>query len=254
MFKHLYAFCLSLALLVSGAAWATEEWDQIGYDMQFVREEEKLARDVYATLYDYFFSQGSTLSVFNNIAYSEQKHMDAMLKLLAKYGIPDSAEGGGQGDYPQSCRETNCLFNNVDLKALYPKLIKDGKDSSLAAFVVGAYIEELDISDLGDAIKNAEGYPEIQAVYENLLCGSGNHLRAFAKNIELLGYSYFEATDKYLASIRPKEGSEEYDDYMEAVEAILNGDMAHCGNGGGKGPKGPKGPQDPKSPKGPKGP
>lgn len=250
MFKRLCGFCLSLALLLSGVAGAAE-WSQVVDDMKFVREEEKLARDVYATLYDYFYSQDMTLGIFNNIAYSEQKHMDAMLKLLQKYGIPDSAVDGGQGEYPLSCREDGCQFNNADLGNLYTKLITDGKASALAAFLVGAYIEELDISDLGEAITHAEGYPNIQSVYEHLLCGSGNHLRAFARKIELeTGGEYVEETAEYLDEIRPDEGGAGYAEYMAALDAILNGDMERCGKGVGEGPKGPQGPKDPQGPKG----
>jgi hypothetical protein len=249
MYKRMSGCVMALALLFSGAAGAAD-WGQVVDDMKFMREEEKLARDVYATLYDYFYSQDTTLSVFNNIAYSEQKHMDAMLKLLKKYGIPDSAVEGGQGAYPLSCRDEECLFNNTDLVALYSILIGDGKASALDALLVGAYIEELDISDLGEAITRAEGYPNIQSVYEHLLCGSGNHLRAFARNIELTGVSYLEATADYLAAIRPDEDEAGYAEYMAALAAILTGDMEHCGKGIGEGPKGPQGPKKPQGPKG----
>ena len=56
--------------------------------MLFMREEEKLARDVYLTLYDAW-----RLAPFANISVSEQKHMNAMLLLLRKYGLPDPAAG-----------------------------------------------------------------------------------------------------------------------------------------------------------------
>ena len=52
----------------------------------FMREEEKLARDVYLELFDEW-----GLRVFENIAESEQKHMDAVLYLLGKYGLEDPA-------------------------------------------------------------------------------------------------------------------------------------------------------------------
>ncbi len=52
----------------------------------FMREEEKLARDVYLVLFDKW-----GLRVFENIAESEQRHMDAVLYLLGKYGLDDPA-------------------------------------------------------------------------------------------------------------------------------------------------------------------
>ncbi|MEB3765116.1 MAG: DUF2202 domain-containing protein, partial [Desulfurococcales archaeon] len=48
----------------------------------FMREEEKLARDVYLTLYDMY-----GLQIFQNIARSEQNHMDAVLTLIEKYNL-----------------------------------------------------------------------------------------------------------------------------------------------------------------------
>ena len=251
MYKRMSGCVMALALLFGGAAGAAD-WGQVVDDMKFMREEEKLARDVYATLYDYFYSQGTTLYLFDHIASSEQRHMDAMLNLLAKYGIPDTAVEGGQGEYPLSCRDEECLFNNSDLAKLYSRLIKDGmKKTPLDAFLVGAYIEELDISDLVEAITTAAGFPIIQSVYDNLLCGSGNHLRAFARNIELeTGDSYLDATEDYLAAIRPDEGEAGYAEYMAALDAILTADMEHCGKGIGQGPKGPQGPKKPQGPKG----
>ena len=254
MYKRMSGCVMALALLFGGAAGAVA--DQVVDDMKFMREEEKLARDVYATLYDHFYSQGTTLYVFDHIASSEQRHMDAMLNLLAKYGIPDSAVDGGQGVYPDSCpwdgKDTEaCQFNNDDLAKLYRRLIKDGEKSPLAAFLVGAYIEELDISDLFEAIATAADFQIIQSVYGNLLCGSGNHLRAFARNIELMtGLSYLEATEDYLAAIRPDEGKTGYAEYMAALDAILTGDMERCGKGIGQGPKGPQGPNKPQGRRG----
>lgn len=248
MVKRVNSICIALLLLLCGAAGAAD-WSLVVNDMRFMREEEKLARDVYATLYDYLSNQEVTLKIFDKIASSEQKHMNAMKKLLEKYGIPDSAVEGGQGIYPLSCRDAECLFNNTDLATLYTRLITDGKGDVLDAFLVGAYIEELDMTDLQEAIDNAAGYPDIQEVYENLLCGSANHLRAFARNIELTGTSYLDATEDYLADIRPTMDDPDYEAYMAALEAVLTDQMEICGKGDGKGPRGmgrgPKGPRGP---------
>ena len=60
--------------------------------LTFMREEEKLARDVYLTLDDAW-----DLQVFANIARSEQTHMDAIGTLLTRYGIADPAAGNERG-------------------------------------------------------------------------------------------------------------------------------------------------------------
>ena len=55
-------------------------------DLTFMREEEKLARDTYLTLYEVW-----DLAIFSNIASSEQTHKEALPTLLKKYNLPDPA-------------------------------------------------------------------------------------------------------------------------------------------------------------------
>jgi hypothetical protein len=241
MFKKLVMIGGALAILAVGAATAAE-WSLVQEDMKFMREEEKLARDVYATLYDYHLTKGLTLTVCDNIASSEQRHMEAMKQLLDNYGIEDSAVNGGQGTYPESCLGDACKFNNTDLAALYGKLVADGKVSGVGALLVGGLIEEVDMIDLAEAIATAEGYADIQGVYDNLLCGSQNHLRAFAHNIEsATGDSYIDASAAYVAEfkIRPEPESDEYAAYVASLNALLEAPMEHCGSGAARAPNSP---------------
>jgi hypothetical protein len=241
MFKKLGMIGGALAILAVGAATATD-WSLVQEDMRFMREEEKLARDVYATLYDYHLTKGLTLTVCDNIASSEQRHMEAMKQLLDNYSMADSAVDGGQGTYPESCLGDACKFNNTDLADLYVKLVADGKVTGVGALLVGGLIEEVDMIDLAEAIANAEGYADIQGVYDNLLCGSGNHLRAFAHNIELAtGDSYIDASADYVDDfgIRPDAGTEAYDAYVASLNAILVAPMEHCVSGAARAPNSP---------------
>lgn len=135
-------------------------------DLLFMREEEKLARDVYLTLYESW-----KLTVFSNIASSEQSHMDALLKLLRTYRLPDPAAGNEIGE-----------FSNPALQSLYNTLIAKGATSALDALQVGGIIEETDMHDLVEAIEHSDN-ADIDATYESLLCGSRNHLRAFAGSL-----------------------------------------------------------------------
>jgi hypothetical protein len=135
-------------------------------DLLYMREEEKLARDTYLTLYEVW-----NLNVFSNIASAEQKHMDALLKLLKKYNLPDPAANTAIGE-----------FTNSTLQNLYNTLIAMGKQSSLNALKVGGIIEETDMRDINAAIERSQK-EDIDLVYENLVCGSRNHLRGFAENI-----------------------------------------------------------------------
>lgn len=133
--------------------------------LQFMREEEKLARDVYQTLYDQWGTQ-----IFSNIAQSEQTHMDAIKILLDRYAIEDVA------------RSERGAFANTELQQLYTELTQRGKTSLTDAYQVGALIEDLDIKDLETYIA-ATDKEDIKIVYENLARGSRNHLRAFNRQI-----------------------------------------------------------------------
>ena len=127
-----------------------------------MREEEKLARDVYLTLYERW-----GLPIFRNIARSEQRHTDAVRNLLEMFGIPDPVTNDSVGH-----------FSNETFTRLYGELVERGNASLLAALRVGIDIEELDIDDLEHLLTQTEN-PYIIRVYNNLLRGSYNHLRAF---------------------------------------------------------------------------
>jgi hypothetical protein len=138
-------------------------------DLLFMREEEKLARDVYLTLYDLW-----QRPVFASIATSEQQHMDSILGLLNTYKLPDPSAGKLVGE-----------FVNAELQALYDALVARGRQSVLDALQVGGIIEETDIEDLTAAMDTAR-IRNLDNVYANLLNGSYNHLRAFASQISAL--------------------------------------------------------------------
>lgn len=142
-------------------------------DLEYMREEEKLARDVYRTLYGLW-----GLPVFDNISESEQVHTTSVEDMLEKYGLPDPVVDDSTG-----------VFVNPHLADLYQALITAGGLSSLKALYVGAAIEELDMVDLQHAI-DATDNADIRQLYENLMSGSRNHLRAYVDQIENLGIVY----------------------------------------------------------------
>jgi hypothetical protein len=132
-----------------------------------MREEEKLARDVYLTLYDRW-----GLPIFQNIASSEATHMEAVKTLIDRYNLEDPAAGQYVG-----------VFTNPTLQGLYDQLVEEGNRSLSSALRVGAAIEEIDILDLEERIAQTER-ADIKLVYENLMKGSRNHLRSFVSNLE----------------------------------------------------------------------
>jgi len=141
-------------------------------DLLFLREEEKLARDVYLFSYDKYAE-----TIFNSISQSEQQHMNSVLTLLNTYEIADpaSSERG--------------VFTNQDLQGLYNDLITQSDISLLEALRVGAIIEDLDLNDIHEDESNTTR-ADIINVYEKLSCGSRNHLRSYTSQLILNGESY----------------------------------------------------------------
>ncbi len=142
-------------------------------DMVFLREEEKMAHDVYATLGPQW-----PLTVFASIEESEQRHMDTVLLLLQAAGVADPAADRGIGE-----------FTNPELASLYAILVAQGSVSALEALVVGATIEDYDLADLATSAAAATD-PIVLGVYANLAKGSRNHLRSFVSQIVASGGSY----------------------------------------------------------------
>lgn len=146
--------------------------------MLFVREEEKMARDVYITLYN----QWADPSFYNIATKSEQKHMDSVKAMLDNLGIADPVMSDATG-----------AFTHTAIAGLYSQLLTRGAVSLNEALAVGAYIEEYDIVDVQKAkneiIAGSNQLPIIQT-YDNLICGSRNHLRSFVGSIQAGGTAY----------------------------------------------------------------
>jgi hypothetical protein len=146
---------------ITSAELSAEEIEALLY----MREEEKLAHDVYVTLYNRW-----GLPIFQNIGQSELSHTNSIKTLLDRFGLTDPAlsEVG--------------VFTNPDLQALYNELVARGEQSLVEALRTGAAIEEIDILDLQKDLAQIN-QADIQQVFQNLLQGSENHLRAFISNL-----------------------------------------------------------------------
>jgi hypothetical protein len=161
----------------------------------YMREEEKLARDVYIKMYSIY-----QIRIFNNISKSEQHHMDQVLCLLEYYNIPDPASA-----------DTG-VFTNPDLQALYNDLVTQGSVSLNDALTVGATIEDVDIFDLEEHIAETSNEAIIH-IFERLACASGNHMRSFSAWLTKRGITYIP---QYISQ-------EEYD-------AIISTPHQFCGS------------------------
>jgi len=138
----------------------------------WMREEEKLARDVYLAMDDRWNKR-----VFRNIASSEQQHMDALLRQINSFNLVDPVlpERG--------------VFYFDELQILYAELVGKGQQSYIDALEVGATIEDLDIDDLMKAIAATDNLA-LKMTYQSLLEGSKNHLRSFIGLLQQQGVSY----------------------------------------------------------------
>jgi hypothetical protein len=139
-----------------------EEIEHITY----MREEEKLARDVYLYL-DRIYQA----PIFGNISESEQRHMDALARLIDKYGLEDPVIDDTEG-----------VFTNPAFTELYDYLVLRGSEGNCEALQVGIFIEVLDIDDIEYALNDVVAKDVIR-VFENLLAGSENHLYAFESQL-----------------------------------------------------------------------
>jgi hypothetical protein len=144
-----------------------------------MREEEKLARDVYTTLYEKWGNQ-----TFKKIAASEQKHMDAVKGLIEKYSLTDPVANDATG-----------AFTSPEYQELYEKLVAQGQASQVDALQVGATIEDLDIFDLKETIEKADNQ-DVRTVFQNLMKGSRNHMRSFCWLLSAMNAGY---TAQYLS-------------------------------------------------------
>ncbi|GEM_PF-1777352 len=211
-----YCLAMLLVLAVSSLVWAAPPWshsgtgvtdvsvfpyqevdDQEAADLRWMREEEKLARDVYLTLYEKW-----GLRIFQNISQSEQRHMDSVAALLEKYGIEDPVTDDQVG-----------VFQDPEIASLYEELVAQGETSVEEALKVGATIEDLDLKDLEDRFARTDN-EDIQHVYEALECGSRNHLRSFVSQLSGYGITY---EPQYISP--------------EEFEEIISGEMEFCGTG-----------------------
>ena len=139
-----------------------------------MREEEKLARDVYLTLAAIY-----PQPIFNNIASSEQSHMNAVGFLIQRYGLVDPVTDNTVG-----------VFQTPLFQEIYTSLIRVGGWSLNHALWVGNLIEDLDINDLDLAIAQSDS-ADVLTVFQNLQKGSRNHLRSFHSNLWNRGWTYY---------------------------------------------------------------
>ena len=176
-----------------------------------MKEEEKLARDVYSVLSQKWGSQ-----IFTNISAAENNHLNAIILLLTNYGSTETSIGEAG------------IFADAAVQTLYNDLVAKASVSVEEAYKTGALIEEMDIKDLTEALSSTSN-ENVTLVFDNLMKGSRNHLRAFNLQLTNLGLTY---TPVFISQ----------DEYTQIVSSTMEKGkqyrMNGQGNGQGKGKKG----------------
>ena len=168
----------------------------------FMREEEKLARDVYLSFADMYPEQ----RVFAQIATeSEQTHTDVMRDKLTQYNISDP--NPDTNNLPESIGIFKGEEWGLYFTEKFEVLTKMGAVNEMEALYAGAFIEELDMHDIAEcpAVMVDAGYDDpcglhytdesgLINAYRSLIDGSESHLRAYVGQIEaVIGVGNYEA-------------------------------------------------------------
>ena len=175
-----------------------------------MKEEEKLARDVYSALSQKWGSQ-----VFTNISAAENNHLNAIVFLLTIDGSTETSIGEAG------------VFGDAAVQTLYNDLVAKASVSIEEAYKTGALIEEMDIKDLTESLTSITN-ANIILVFENLMKGSRNHLRAFNLQLANIGLTY---TPVFISQ----------DEYTQIVTSAMEKGKQYRMNGQGKGNSNGKG-------------
>ena len=189
------------AATTGAAATTSLDADEASH-LMFMREQEKLARDVYLR----FAEMYPELEVFSTIATrSEQTHTDTIRDRLNQFNLTDP--NPDTNNLPDSLG----VFTGEEwgwyFAEKFIELTELGAENELAALYVGALIEELDMHDIADCpqVMVDAGYSDpcglrhtdekvLINAYRSLIDGSENHLRAYVGQIEaVIGAGNYQA-------------------------------------------------------------
>lgn len=151
--------------------------DALIYTMQ----EEKVANNFYTAMQSLY-----GINVFENISKAETMHMKHVKTLLDDFGIDNPVTGK---------YEAAGSFMDAGLEKIYNDMISNGNTSVTDALKESAKFEEMDIRDLKAFVESTQN-TSIESTLNMLINASGNHLRAFVKNLKTRGIDY---TPQYLS-------------------------------------------------------
>ncbi|MBK6876157.1 MAG: DUF2202 domain-containing protein [Ignavibacteria bacterium] len=141
----------------------------------FVVQEEKVAHDFYAAMYELH-----GITPFRSISKSEGLHMDKAKNLIDHFGIEDP-----NTEY----YDTPGKFKTLKFQAMYDDLVRGGSKSIQDALIESAKFEELDIVDIEKLISTVQN-EYIKSTFGSLTGISKDHLKAIVRELSERGIEY----------------------------------------------------------------
>lgn len=133
--------------------------------LEYLIQEEKLARDVYLQMYKLWWNKK-----FYNIINSEENHQSQVARILDTYTIQNPIQDKWPGE-----------FADTQFVDLYNQLVASGSASLADSLQVGIDIETMDIKDIEEIMPLFDGKADIQQMLNSLLEWSKRHLSAFSR-------------------------------------------------------------------------
>jgi hypothetical protein len=159
------------------------------YSLAYMWNEERLAKDIYLALNDLYPAK----QLENIATKSEQRHIDAVEELVAKYDININNLVDYTIEYSEA--ELRAMpagtYGVETVQQLYNDLYAKGKLSKIDALQVGCMVEVTDVNDLDKFIETAKtvNATDLVSVFDNLRSGSYNHYWAFDSALKAEGVS-----------------------------------------------------------------
>ena len=183
--------------------------------LAFMGNEERLAYDVYTSLFELWPSQNILDKIPNN---AEIKHAQAIKELVKKYSLDASnfvnddgtpfLDGNTSISQSDDINDVTGVYDIQSIQDLYNTLMDKGAISERDALEVGCMIEVTDINDLNIRIEQIEEVdaPDVLTVFNYLRDGSFSHYWSFNGALQtigiedgccILGDFYCKTTDEY---------------------------------------------------------
>lgn len=197
-------------------ATATAVDATLAKDLQFTREEERMARDLYTALAEKY----DQAVPFSRIKLSEQRHFDAVGTLLTRYGVSDPSAGKAAGTYAYP-----------ELQKLYDGWLAQGNTSLDAAYDVGVALEKRDVADLKKIAASTKDVTA-KSLFTRLGAASEHHLAAF----EAAAAGKLPADGSGDGWMGGRQGNGEMGGMMGRGDGSRMGPGAGMGQGGRMGP------------------